>query len=70
LQILERWQNKDQLHTKIKKIKIWKLKETNKKEQFQKLLRTKLPKDETQCVEEDWDRFKTGSIVAAEEVCG
>jgi hypothetical protein len=68
LQIFEKCQNKDQLYTK-KKIKIWKLKEIDNKEQFQQLLRTKLPKDETQSVEEEWGRFKTGFIEAAEEVC-
>jgi hypothetical protein len=45
------------------------LKDTDK-QQFQQLLRTKLPKDETQSVKEDWDRFKTGFTEAAEEVCG
>jgi hypothetical protein len=53
-----------------KKIEIWKLKERDKKEQFQQLLRTKLPNYETQSVEEKWDRFKTGFTKAAEEVCG
>jgi hypothetical protein len=31
---------------------------------------TKLPKDETQSVEEEWGRFKTGFIERAEEVYG
>jgi hypothetical protein len=53
-----------------KKIKIWKLKETDKKEKFQQLLKTNLPIDETRSVEEELDRFKTGFIEAAEEVCG
>jgi hypothetical protein len=52
------------------KIKIWKLKQTDKKEQFQQLFWAKLPKDETQSVEEEWDRFKTGFTEAAKEVCG
>jgi hypothetical protein len=34
------------------------LKETDKKEQFQQLLRTKSPEDETQSVEEEWDNLK------------
>jgi hypothetical protein len=52
------------------KIKIWKLKEPDKKEQFQHLLKNKLPKDETQSVEEEWNRFKAGFIETAQEVCG
>jgi hypothetical protein len=31
------------------------VKRTDKKEQFQQLLRTNLHKDETQTVEEEWD---------------
>jgi hypothetical protein len=49
---------------------MWKLKEPDKKEQFQQLLKTKLPKDETQSMVEEWDRFEIGFIEAAEEVCG
>jgi hypothetical protein len=45
------------------------LKETDKKEQFQHLLRITLPNDEIQSVEEVWDTFKTG-FVEAEEVSG
>jgi hypothetical protein len=51
-----RWQNEVQLCTK-RKNKIWKLKEADKEENFQELLRTKLPKDKTQLVEEECDRF-------------
>jgi hypothetical protein len=39
-----------------KKIKIWKLKDRDQKEQFQQLSRTQLPKDETQSVEEKWQK--------------
>jgi hypothetical protein len=46
------------------------LKETDKKEQFQQLLRTKLFKDETQSVEEELDRFQTGFTEAVKEVSG
>jgi hypothetical protein len=52
-----------------KKIEVWNLKEPDKKEQFQRLLRTKLPKDEEQSVEEDWGRYKAG-FIETEEVCG
>jgi hypothetical protein len=38
-----------------KLIVIWKLKDSDKKEQFQQLLRIKLCKYETQIVEEEWD---------------
>jgi hypothetical protein len=51
------------------KIKIWKLEEPHKKEQFQQLLRTKLLKDVTHSVEKEWGRFETGFIEAGEEVC-
>jgi hypothetical protein len=54
----------------VKKFRIWKLKEPDKKYQFQQLLRTKLSKDGTQSLEEEWYRFKAGFIETAEEVCG
>jgi hypothetical protein len=53
-----------------KKIKIWKLKQPDKKQQFEQLLRIKLSKDETQSVEEEWGGFKAGFTETAEEVCG
>jgi hypothetical protein len=46
------------------------LKETDKKEQFHQLLRTKLLKAETRLVVEEWNRCKKGFIEAAEEICG
>jgi hypothetical protein len=46
------------------------LKELDKKEQFQQLLRTNLHKDETQSIKEERDRFKTGFRKRAEKVCG
>jgi predicted secreted Zn-dependent protease len=46
------------------------LKNPDKKEQFQQLLKTTLLKNETQSVKEEWDRFKSGIIERPEEVYG
>ena len=54
---------------KERKIKVWKLKEEQTKEEYQKRVKNRLPRDEAGSVEE-WEKFKKVLLEAAEATCG
>lgn len=49
---------------------MWKLKEEKCKEEFQEIVKSYVPADELKSVEEEWGRFRTTMVEAAERVCG
>jgi hypothetical protein len=57
-------------HLSGEKIKAWKLKEQQTKENYIEILKKKVPRDEIKDVETEWERFKGSLVEAAEEVCG
>ncbi|KAI5754231.1 hypothetical protein M8J77_006965 [Diaphorina citri] len=53
-----------------KKIKVWKLKDSEKAREFENKIREKVPNTEPTSVEEEWNAYKKSMIEAAEQVCG
>jgi exonuclease III len=71
----KRWEKKikkcKKTITEKGRIKSWKLQEKDIRSEFKKRVEEKVPKDsETLTVEEEWNRFKTGIVHIAEELCG
>ncbi|KAL1447116.1 hypothetical protein WDU94_005460 [Cyamophila willieti] len=56
--------------TQEKKIKAWKLKDSNVAEQYRNRIQENIPNTDTTSVEEEWKLFKKVIIEAAEKVCG
>ena len=53
-----------------RRIKVWKLKEKEVKEEFQKIIRERMPTDNPKTGEEEWKQFKNTMVEAAVAVCG
>lgn len=53
-----------------RRIRIWRLKDRDKEEEYKRILKGKLPKDVGKSGEEEWIRFRTEVVSAAEAVCG
>ncbi|KAI5734098.1 hypothetical protein M8J77_002409 [Diaphorina citri] len=56
--------------TQDKKLRVWKLKDPSKMYEYQDILRQNLPQTNAETTEEEWKKFKSSIIGAAEKVCG